>query len=59
MNKLFQLFIFLFVAIALLSILGFLLNVLVGVAAFALKIVFIIAVLLLIYKGLQYVMEKL
>ena len=41
MGKLLKLFIVILVGIALLSVLGFLINVLVGLAAVALKIIFI------------------
>ena len=50
MSKLLKLFIGILVGIAILSVLGFLINVLVGLAAIALKIIFIIAVVFFIYK---------
>ena len=57
MGKLLKLFIVILVGIALLSVLGFLINVLVGLAAVALKIIFIIAVVFFIYKCVQYIKE--
>ncbi len=57
MSKLLKLFIGILVGIAILSVLGFLINVLVGLAAAALKIVFIIALVFFIYKCFHYIKE--
>jgi F0F1-type ATP synthase assembly protein I len=58
MNKWMKLIAGLLIGIAVLSIVGILINVLVGLATFALKVIIMIAAVYLIIKGAQYVFRQ-
>nr|WP_295972499.1 hypothetical protein [uncultured Bacillus sp.] len=58
MNKWMKLIAGLLIGIAVLSIVGILINVLVGLATFALKVIIIVAAVYLIFKGVQYVFRQ-